>query len=182
MREDDLVAVSRPVDLVPVEQNGRTALGPKGLAPSCSWRTRNYLFPTWLDELALRQARWSIGTSARRRSTPLDSCPERRVTNQGSNRLSQGLRDPRTYLLWPQRGVRCQGTPEVFKAMAAAGETCERSQLIVDILKVFGQLVSSVECRAGRVAQTFGKYKRIAERALQHHFPTRSIILRVEYL
>jgi hypothetical protein len=106
MREDDRVVVSRPEDLAPVEQTGREALAPNGSAPACSWRTQNYLFPTWQDELALQQVRWSAGTSTGRRS---------------------------------QRGSRC-------------------------------------------VAQTFGKHKRIAKRALQYHFPARSIIRGVEYL
>src|SRR5215469_11654091 len=106
MREDDRVVVSRSGDLAPVEQTGRATLVPNGLAPLCSWRTQNYLFPTWQDELALRRARWCAGTSAGRRSTPRGIGQERRVTCRESSRLLQGQRDPRTYLLLSQRGVR----------------------------------------------------------------------------
>src|SRR5262249_50928593 len=62
MTKDDRVVASRPEGLAPVEQLGRAALAPNGLAPAYSWRTQNYLFPTWQDELASRQARWSAGT------------------------------------------------------------------------------------------------------------------------
>src|SRR5215469_18975855 len=75
---------------------------------------------------------------------------ERRTNNPVSSREDSGIPRPICYGL--SVAPKIQSTPEVFEAMAAASEACERSQLIVDILKAFRQLVGSVERGASRVA------------------------------
>jgi hypothetical protein len=58
---------------------------------------------------------------------------ERRTKNPVGCREHSGV--PRPFCDGLSAPSEIEGALEVFEAMAAAGETCERSQLIVDILK-----------------------------------------------